>query len=267
MYNDTERKFIARIAFTGVLASLLYSFFAHTLLHQLQSPVLKYPYVDLTYWAFHWLGVPEFITAHYWVAVLFDTLLAGSCVMAMWKQRFWALLFAVLYFIYFIVFNTYGAHHTNHKIGMLLIAVPFIVRDIVSFNLLWEGLRYFLLFSYSSSFLWKLFRMSWWHPDQGLLIMRKNFLHDVDGLHTWLLSHPQLVNVFFSAGFLLEGLFIAGFFTKRFDKGLLIVSILLVIGFWLMADAHFFELLILSLTLVNFKALMRLTRPAGFVPG
>ena len=32
--------------------------------------------------------------------------------------------FIVLYFFYFITFNTFGAHHTNHKIGFLLIAIP-----------------------------------------------------------------------------------------------------------------------------------------------
>ena len=59
----------------------------------------------------------------------------------------------------------------------------------------------------------------------------------------------------FIAGTILEGLFIVGFFTRKYDKYLLIFSIFLPLGFWFTADAYFFEFLILSLTLVNFHAL------------
>ena len=75
------------------------------------------------------------------------------------------------------------------------------------------------------------------------------------GLYRWLLLQPALVNGAYIAGVIIEGLFIIGFFTRKYDKYLLILSILLPAGFWFTADAYFFELLILSLTLVNFHAL------------
>ena len=254
---------MARIVFLCIFCSLVYSWVAGTLLHQLQQPVLRYPYVDLTYWIMHWLQLPEFITGHFIVACIIDAALFITCIVSFLDpaKRLFIVLFIVLYFIYYITFNTYGTHHSGHKMGMLLIAVPFVVANITSFNYLWQGLRYFMLFGFSCAFLYKLFRLSWLHPDQGMLIMKRNlagylYFNPDTGwadMYRWFLSHPQLVNAMMIVGFLLEGTFMVGFFTKKYDRWLLLIFVLLVVGFWLMADAHFFELLVLGLPLVNFK--------------
>jgi hypothetical protein len=207
----------------------------------------------------HGLGIPELVTGNYVVAWTVDLLLFGTCigVLIAPRSRVLVALFMVLYFIYFIAFNTYGTHHTGHKIGVLLIPVPFLVKDILSFNYLWQGLRYVLLFAYSSAFLWKLFRLTWLHSGQGILILKKNLAaylyYHPNSLYHWLLAHPALVNSLFIAGFLLEGFFIIGFFTRKYDKYLLVAAVLLAFGFWLMAEAFFIELLILTLTFVKWR--------------
>lgn len=264
-YTPWERKRIARLVFALTLASLVWSFFSNTLLHQLQRPVIKYPYVDLTYWVMHFLQLPEIITGSFWLACLFDLAMFAFCILCyVYPEKRWCIWsFIALYFVYFITFNTFGAHHTNHKIGFLLIAIPFTVSNYKSFNYLWQGLRYFLVFAYTDAFLWKFFRLSWLHPNQGMLILKKNqaaylYLEPdtmLAGLYRWLLLQPALVNGAYIAGVIIEGLFIIGFFTRKYDKFLLILSILLPVGFWFTADAYFFELIILSLTLVNFHAL------------
>lgn len=264
-YTPWEKKRIARVVFALTFASLVLSFFSNTLLHQLRQPVLKYPYVDLTYWVMHYLQIPELITGNFWLACLFDLALFAFCILCfMYPEKRWCIWsFIALYFVYFITFNTFGGHHTNHKIGFLLIAIPFTVSNYKSFNFLWQGLRYFLLFAYVDAFLWKFVRMAWLHADQGMLIMKKNqaaylyFESDTvqAGLYRWLLLHPALVSGTYIAGVIMEGLFLIGFFTRKYDKFLLILSILLPLGFWFTADAYFFELLILSITLVNFHKL------------
>jgi len=260
LYSPFERKRIARIVFSLFLLSLVWSFFSNTLLHQLCRPVIKYPYVDPTYWAMNWLRIPEMITDNYLLAWIFDGLLISSCVLSLLfpdKRIFvWSLI--ILFFIYFITYNTYGVWHTGNKIGLLLIAIPFAVRDNKSFNYLWQGLRYFLLFSFSCAFLWKFFRFSWLYADEGILIMKKNaaaYLYFKPNtwlahLYEWFLQHPGLLQFLYIAGVVLEGVFIIGFFTRKADRYLFILSILLVLGFWFMAEAHFFELLILNLTLI-----------------
>jgi hypothetical protein len=271
-YSPVERKHITRIVFSFILLSLISSFFSSTLIHQLRQPVIRHPYVDLTYWLMHLLHIPEAITGNFITACVFDALLFTSCVLPLLYpgKRLFIAAFIILFFIYFITFNTYGGHHTNQKIGILLIAIPFTVANNKSFNYLWQALRYFLLFAYSCAFLWKLLRFTWLHADQGMLIMKKNlaaYLYFkpntlLADTVRWFIQHPAWVTTLFIAGFLMEGLFIIGFFTKKFDTYLFILSILLPIGFWFMADTHFMELLILSAALINFHKVFSMSKTA-----
>lgn len=264
-YAPWQRTRIARIVFGLALVSLVLSFFSHTLLHQLQQPVLKFPYVDTTYWIMHYLQIPEMITGHFWLACLFDLALFAFCILSLLypQKRLFIWSFIVLYFVYFISFNTFGCHHTNNKIGFLLIALPFTVADDKSFSFLWQGLRYFLCFAYADAFLWKFFRLAWLHTSEGMLIMKMNqaaFLYLEPntwsaGFYRWLLHYPGLLQAAYITGAIMEGLFIIGFFTRKYDRLLLVLSILLPVGFWLTADAWFFELLILSLTFINFNSI------------
>src|ERR1700733_532964 len=90
---------LCRISFILIFISLLYSFFSHTLLSQLKNPVLIFPSTDLTYWVFHILKIPEFITGHSVIALWFDIMLFISCVACLYypSRRIWVKLFFILY--------------------------------------------------------------------------------------------------------------------------------------------------------------------------
>ena len=251
------RNRLCRIVFALIFISLIYSFFSNTLVSQLKIPVLKFPSTDLTYWFFHLIRLPEIITGHPVIARCFDGLLFFSCLLCLLKPegRRWILIFFILYLVYFIIFNSYGLHHTHSKIGILLLPVPFMMTDEKGFLLLWKGLRYYTCFIYASAFLWKLFRGTWLYSQQGVLIIKRNlapylYFHPRSGLskvYYWLISHAAIPDILLKMGFILEGLFIIGFFTRRFDKYLFLLAILLPLGFLLMADALFFELAFLSI--------------------
>jgi hypothetical protein len=249
---------LCRISFLLIFISLLYSFFSHTLLSQLKSPVLIFPSTDITYWVFHFAKIPDIITGHTLVALCFDIMLFTSCMLCICYpfRRFWIKLFFILYFVYFIIFNSYGAHHTHSKIGVLLLPIPFMMADNEGFLLLWKGLRYYTCFIFASAFLWKLFRGSWLRPDQGILIMKENLTpylyHNPNSflaaIYYFCFRHPWMPDIIMKTGFLMEGFFLVGFFSYRFDKYLFIMSILLPLGFLFVADALFFELAFLSIT-------------------
>lgn len=258
-----KRILICRIVFTFILFALIYAALSNTLFHQLQSPVLKYPYVDPAYWMMHLLRIPDAIVSNYTVAYVFDILLFANCIgcIAYPFKKIFIIAFLLIYFIYFITFNSYGAHHTHAWVGILLAPIPFLFRNDITFSLLWQALRYYTLFIYASAFLWKLFRLSFLNDNHGLLILKNNltsYLYYTPGsvlskFYMWLLQHPSWANGMYIFGFILEGTFITGFFTKQYDKYLFMFSFILVIGFWFLADAGFFQLLILSLTLINFN--------------
>ena len=260
---DNKRILLCRIAFSFILFMLIYLAVSNALFHQLRSPVLKYPYVDPVYWLMHLLRIPDAVVSNYTVAYVFDILLFASCAgcIVFPLKRIFIGLFLVIYFIYFISFNSYGGHHTHAGVGILLIPVPFLFRKNITFSLLWQGLRYYTLFIYVSAFLWKLFRLSFLDENHGLLIVKNNLAqylyYNPDTLlskfYWWILQHSFWVNAFYIGGIVAEGIFIIGFFTKKYDKYLLLVSLIMVIGFWLLADALFFPLLVLSFSLVNFN--------------
>ncbi len=264
---------LCRLVFACIMGSLLYAFFSHTMLHQLQGPVLQYPYVDPSYWVMVLSGVPGFLVGHYWAALVFDVCLFASCVLVLvFPGRRWLVaVFFVLYVVFFFTYNLYGNWHTSSKAGVLLAPLPFMTSDQRRFRLLWEGLRYFTLFIYFDAFLWKLFRGTWLHADQGILIIRENlaaYLYHHPStmqarLYYWFLLRPGLVDWLFKLGWLAEGVFVVGFFTRKYDQWLLVVFLALPFGFFFFADAFFFELYVLALTLMDWKGLYRSQPAAG----
>lgn len=253
-----QRTLLCRLVFAFIFFFLLYYQYSNTMAHQLQSPVLIFPYVDITYWIFHLLKIPDFITHNYFAASCFDSLLFITCILSFLfpGRRIFITSFFILYFTYYIIFNSYSTQHTHSKAGMLLATIPFMVPDKM-FYYLWEATRYFTLFIYTDAFLWKLLRFSIFKKDHGSLVIKKNFAgflyynsnSYLANSFKWLLEHPVIIQTIFLAGFMLEGCFIIGFFTKRFDKYLFVISILLPVGFLYLSDAFFFELLVLSFTL------------------
>jgi hypothetical protein len=260
---DGTRNFICRIVFSCIFLLLCYDFFSHALLSQLHSPALVYPYVDITYLLFNLSGLQSAVGEHFAVSLCYTILLFAFCVAAIaWPfKRLYIILFSLFYLIYFLSYSNYGAHHVHSKIGILFICIPFAFTG-KNYLLLWEGLRYYTLFMYADGFLWKLFRGSWLFDKQGILIIKSNitpllFSHPeykLKSFYEYIFLHPGWADILFKTGFILEGVFIVGFFTRRYDLHLVIISILLAIGFFFMADAFAFELLILNFTLIyHFK--------------
>jgi hypothetical protein len=262
---ESKRNFICRLVFSCIFLLLCYEFFSHALLYQLRSPALVYPYVDITYLLFNLSGLQQAVSGSLTVSVLFSILLFVFCaaVIICPSKRIYIGLFSLFYFFYFLSYSNFGAHHVHSKIGILFITIPFAVSS-KNFVLLWEGLRYFTFFIYADAFIWKLVRGSWLFDKQGILIIKSNitpilYAHPdfrLKGLYEYLFLHPHYADILFKSGFVLEGLFLVGFFTKKFDLYFVFFSLLLAIGFYLMADAFAFELLILNFTLIyNFREL------------
>ncbi len=265
-FSQKQVDFLCRLIFSVILIDLIFSAFSNTLIHQLQSPVLKFAFLDPTFWIMHLLHIPELISSNLYIAWFWDIVLFASCIgVIIFPQKKWLIaVFIVFYFVYYIIFNSYGVHHTHSLVPFLIAPVPFLFSK-KSFSFAWQALRYFLLFSYSAAFLWKFFRFSWLQSNQGILILKKNlapylyfnphtFLADV---YFWFLKNPFLVEAFFFTGFVLEGFFIIGFFTRKYDKALFFISLLLPFGFWFLADAVFYEQIILSLTLLPVSIIAR----------
>ena len=267
-FSEKQIYFLCRIVFGVIFLDLVFASFSNTLIHQLQSPVLKFAYVDPTFWVMHLLGLPELVTSNFYVAWFWDGMLFISCIcILIFPGKKWLIaVFIGFYFVYYIIFNSYGVHHTHSLIPFLIMPVAFLFSK-KSFSFFWQGLRYLLLFSYSAAFLWKFFRFSWLQSNQGILILKKNLTpylyfnpHTIlANVYYWFLNNPLFVEIIFVTGFVLEGIFIIGFFTRKYDRVLFFISLLLPFGFWFLADAVFYEMMILSLTLLPVSVIARVS--------
>jgi len=269
IFDQREINFLCRIVFSVILIDLVFAAFSNTLIHQLQGPVLKFPYVDPTFLLMHILKIPQWVASNLLVAWFWDIALFATCIgVILFPAKKWLVsIFIFFYIVYYIIFNSYGAHHTHSLAAFLITPVVFLFSK-KNFSLAWQGLRYFLLFAYSAAFLWKFFRFSWLQGEQGILILKRNltaYLYFNSGtflsrIYWWFLDHPFLIKVIFLAGFVMEGLFLIGFLTHKFDKGLFIISLLLPVGFWFLSDAVFYEMMVLSLTLLPAEIIKKYSR-------
>ncbi|MEM6724844.1 MAG: hypothetical protein AAF598_12445 [Bacteroidota bacterium] len=256
-YDSEARRIMSYAVFGVITLTLIYRFLSHSLLSQLEEPVLKDPYVDITYWIFHLAHIPELITGSFWLSLGFDLALITFAVMSCYAHRktIWPILFGIFYLTYMITYNSFSCHHTHCMAGIVLISIPFWFKDNKAFSLLWEGVRFYTLFIYSTAFLWKLFRGSLFHAEQGFSIMlNESTSYLLLEPKTWrsrlywnIIEDPNFAHQLIIAGALVQGVFLIGFFTRKLDWLWVILPIIFQSMTYLLFHVMIYELLILSL--------------------
>lgn len=194
-----QRNLLCRLVFGCIFVLLIYDFLSYASLQQFRSPALIFPYVDLTYILFNLSGAGDFIVSNFFLSSCFTILLFIFCILSfIWPfKRVFIILFLIFYFFYFLCYNSYGAHHVHSKIGILFIPVPFLFSD-KDFIFVWQALRYYTLYLYADSFLWKIFRGTWTYKKQGILIIKENLTpllyshpdYKLSGIYQFLFLHP-----------------------------------------------------------------------------
>lgn len=249
------------IVFAVALAILLVRFFSHSLLPQMGTSVLVlFPQKEMFYQWFYNMGITQYIVHHYIVAAAFDVCLFFSgFFFLILRERIFAVVFWLLTLIYFLSFNIITGHHYHGLVGVLIIVLPFFSKEKNRFNLGWEGVRYYLLYIFASAALWKILRGSAFNVEQLSSILKAQqldlLLQNPESLRAnisaYLISHPSVGHAILLVNVVVQLSFSIGFFTKRFDTVLLVLSIVFVVANYFVMSIVSWELLILSLSLLN----------------
>lgn len=221
-----DRNQAARWVFGSALAIFAYRYFTHSLVHQLQQPLLSKSDFDYAYWFYHFIHFPEVFVKNRMGAIFFDGALLVStiaCFINMGRNREVVLLCALSWSFYGLTYNSYSYYHSHALIGIMVLPYAFLAKEEDNFKLAWDGFRYFCLYIYADAFFLKV------------------------------LAGPPVFS--FPAGLeiILQGCMLVGFFTRRWDRVLFFLPILLLSMTYFFDDAFYFELLILNLTLLPFK--------------
>ena len=225
------RLIMARIIFAWLFLILLYFFINHSLLSQLQQPVLIYPDSDNSFWLLHILRIPQYLLRNYWAGLVFDTLLLGSCFFCIVipRQRLFTWITVIgIWLLYICYCSAAGKHYA--QIGYLLAPVPFLALKENKFSLLWDCFRYWVCFLYLSSGIYKIYYGGFAYANNMSHILQQMnadwFIFKKEGVQAdtinYLISHPGLAQWFYRLTTLIDLSLIIGFFNKRFDKWLLL---------------------------------------------
>lgn len=253
---EKERIVISRLVFIFMFIFLLFRFFLHITPSHLLQPSLFILNFDFSYWAYKFSGLPNLIIYNNTGVVFFDIclfLFCFLCIVFPLKQIF-VVPFGFLFLIYAITYNTFIVHHAHPLAVMMLITLPFWVKRNQSWKLLWEGMRYYICYIYTMSFIWKVFLGStFWYWDQGIITTKYNLVEYIyhnpatamTSIYKFFIAHPQLLNAGNILIILLEGLMVIGFFTKRYDRYLLFLPVIIHLSTYFFSDVFFIEWLVL----------------------
>lgn len=259
---------MAVFVFAAALVILLVRFFSHALLPQLGTHVpILFTEKEAFYKLYYSTGITQYIVSHYIIAAAFDVCLFFSgFLFILLRERVLAIVFWLLTLIYFLSFNIITGHHYHGLAGILIIVLPFFSKEEKRFTLLWQGARYYLLYIFASAALWKIVRGSAFNVEQLSSILKAQqldlLLRNPDSIRAtisaYLIANTTIAHYVLLLNVAVQLFFAVGFFTKRFDTMLLLLSIVFVVTNYFVMSIVSTELLILSLTLLNWDKVQHL---------
>src|SRR5437588_4400505 len=137
---------MARVIYSWLLITLIYFSFHHSLIHQLEQPILIYPEADNTYWLLHMLNLPQLILQSKTVSLIFDIVLISSTALFILfpEATIFSLLSLVCFWLFEIMYSSSAGHHYHHA-AYLIVPIPFLFRDRIKFTLSWWLVRYWII--------------------------------------------------------------------------------------------------------------------------
>lgn len=232
------------------------------LLYQ-QQPVFIYDTFDVTIWLFMQTGIHQWLlqTKHF---LLFDIVyytaplaLLISSYLKPKAVSFAAVYLLIVNWIYLQCYFLYPISSYTIFVAWLLFPLIFIADNENTFTLLFNGIRYFFLYFFLSAGIWKIVNGSVFNAAQLSAILLEQHkemltaspLYRLSYLYQYLINHTILSYTFYLVVTLMELSFITGFFTKRFDKYLLLIYFVFLIADYLVMRIPYFETLPFALTL------------------
>lgn len=268
MITETEREYRLKVLAVYGVAMLIFAvrFFSDALLSQMGKPFLFAHQTDIIYRAFCAMQLPQLLTQHLYIAVVFDlSLFVLPLLFLLTRKNYWAIGFTVVALFYFLTYNVVTGHHYHGLTGLLVISIPFWLGSGQKFTLTWQGARYYFLYIFASAALWKIMRGSVFYPNQMSHILKAQHL-DLLLQHPqsfqaqviqYLIAHPAVSHGILLLNVAVQLTFCAGFFTKRLDTFLFGLALVFCAANYFVMNIVSAELLILGLTLLNWPKIQQ----------
>ncbi len=241
-------KMAERLVLLILTVEWMICFFSGVSFSALSGDNFYYIKVDIFYWIPFLSGIPQMIVANHYVGLLLDVLIMIGLLYQL-RYPFKTLAARILFPLLFLFYVTLTAYltHRNYPTGIFIVLIPFMFAKDMNRTLAFEGIRYYLLWFYLSAGLLKLF--------SGSVLELNHFSHFLThqfapyyveqnvgwrtDLNQFIIGHPVLSYGLFLASLLLELSALIGFFTKRFDRWLMVGFFAFHICNWILMDIAF----------------------------
>lgn len=223
---------------------------------------------DFVTWLFMQTGIHQWLLGNRTGWVLFDAAFYTTPLIyriVFRRSITWAVPVAgLMLLINWIYVQCYTLYPTNSIEGYLVsLLFPFLLMSVrlKTFYFLMHGLRYLFLFFFASAALWKFYQGGIFNTQQmsGILLMQhKEFLVSFpdswySGMIYWIVRHPLVGYSLYQAATVLEFSFMVGFFTKKYDRLLVLLFALFLITDYFFMRIPYFEIVPLCLPLLFSK--------------
>jgi len=182
--------------------------------------------VDPLYWIFYGLTIPQTIMKYPILAVAFDFATIGFLLLALFNfNEKWVRCTVFLLLLYYITLTGYLGHR-NYQSGFVWVLIPLMFKSEKNKMLGFELLRYWLLFFYTSSAIFKITGDGIININHLSSILTQQFFpynmeHNLGmrtTINSYLTNHQKITQALFWGAIILEMSTVIGFFTKKNDK-------------------------------------------------
>ena len=201
--------------------------------------------IDPVYWLFFLLQIPQFIFSHHEMGLILDMiillLLIYSVFIKVNKFITWSL-FILLMLYYVCLTATLG--HRNYQTGIFLLIIPFLFTNPLNRKFAFEGVRYFFIFFYFSSGIFKVFNHGIFEPMLMSTTLKVQFIpYFIEtnlswrtSLNLFLIKHTYITYLLYCVSVFIESFFVIGFFTKKWDYILGLLLMCFHFSNWVVMD-------------------------------
>ena len=243
---------------------MIYKFFNGLFLYQVQ-PSFFYLRQDVFTWLFMQTGLPQSLVNNHTGWLMFDVLFYSCPLIYLLIYKLntniasvVAIIMVLVNWCYVQCYTLYPINSIEGHIGWLLFPVIFIPAKEKTFQLLFDGLRYFFLFFFASAAIWKIVQGGIFNFSEmsGILLYQHNQLitnspaYWQTGFYLYLITHETLSYTLYFSATILEIAFVIGFFTKKYDYLLAALAIIFIVTDHLIMRIPYYEITPLLLTLI-----------------
>lgn len=246
-----NRNFVTRFIFILFFIYLILLYYEGGYIHQFQKPLMMAPMLNVTYWAFLLLQIPQFFINSFWAGYVADIALFTLCVVIIFKPQNFHLiiLYNILLWINFMSFCLVFSYQP-HAIAMLLVGIPSMLKTDKNFSLVFWGIRLWACFLYFQVGFMKIIKGGVFFSNQmanatkSTILLNLHHSSGTEGIRQkvqyMLIEHVDIAQLLYVGASTMQICFIVGLFTRRYDLILLILFLLFHFTLFFMLNMELF---------------------------